>query len=94
MGLSDWLLKWQMKVSFDKCKMMHMGKNTANFTYKIWPIATQESDLRVIIKGIRCSRERDNEQSENITMLSYKSQCALTLYRLLWYSHLKTYLAE
>lgn len=75
MALSDWLLKWQMKVSFDNCKMMHMGKNTANFTYKIWPIATQESDLRVIIKGIRCSRERDNEQSENITMLSYKSQC-------------------
>lgn len=35
MGLSDWLLKWQMKVSFDKYKMMHTGKNTANFTYKI-----------------------------------------------------------
>lgn len=68
MGVSDWLLKRHMKVNFNKCKIMHMGKNTANFT-SFLGTATLERDLRVIINGIRCYRERDNEQSENISML-------------------------
>ncbi|CAM5084504.1 unnamed protein product, partial [Eretmochelys imbricata] len=33
--LSDWATKWQMKFNMDKCKVMHIGKNSPNYTYNM-----------------------------------------------------------
>ncbi|CAM5122732.1 unnamed protein product [Eretmochelys imbricata] len=51
--LSDWATKWRMKFNVDKCKVMHIGKNNANYTYNMMGtnLATtnQERDLGVIM---------------------------------------------
>ena len=35
MVLSDWLIKWQRKISVDKCKTMLTGRNNYNLTHEI-----------------------------------------------------------
>ncbi|CAM5165838.1 unnamed protein product [Natator depressus] len=51
--LGDWATKWQMKFNVDKCKVMHIGKNNPNYTYKMMgsklAVTTQERDLGVIV---------------------------------------------
>lgn len=31
--LSDWVIKWQMKFTVNKCKVMHMEENNLNYTF-------------------------------------------------------------
>lgn len=49
--LNDWIIKWQMKSSISKCKMMSWGKNNPNFTNRSdcpnLTTAIQKQDLKV-----------------------------------------------
>lgn len=48
-------MKWQIKFSADKCRVMHMGKYNLNFTCTVMGsemnITTQERDLGVTINS-------------------------------------------
>lgn len=50
--LSDWVIKWQMKCSVNKWKVMHMEENNLNYTFTVmdskWAITTQKTDLGII----------------------------------------------
>lgn len=49
---SDWVIKWQMKCSVNKWKVMHMEENNLNYTFSVmdskWAITTQKTDLGII----------------------------------------------
>lgn len=50
--LSDWVIKWQMNFSVNKCKVTHMEENNLNYTFTVmdskWAITTQKTDLGII----------------------------------------------
>lgn len=50
--LNDWVIKWQMKFSVNKFKVMHMEENNLNYTFTVmdskWAITTQKTDLGII----------------------------------------------
>jgi len=33
--LSDWVIKWQMKFSVNKCKVMHMEENNLKYMFTV-----------------------------------------------------------
>lgn len=32
---SDWVIKWQIKFSVNKCKVMHMEENNLSYTFTV-----------------------------------------------------------
>lgn len=53
MILSDWVMKWGMKTSIDKCKVMHLEKKQPNYVYTViaskLAVTTQRRNFTVIM---------------------------------------------
>ncbi|CAM5151637.1 unnamed protein product [Natator depressus] len=53
--VGDWATQWQMIFNIDKCKVIHIGKNNPNYTFRMMgyklAVITQERDLGVTVDG-------------------------------------------
>ena len=72
--LYKWSLDWQMLFNVDKCTVIHMGKNNAEYNYKlgenIIKTSTKERDLGVII-------DKTGKASEQCIMAVKKANAVL-----------------
>jgi len=55
LSLGEWAVKWHMKFSVEKCKVVHHGRNSIGYKYSMYgrqlEEVTSEKDLGVVFSN-------------------------------------------
>lgn len=73
---SDGVAAWNQRLSIDKCKVIHEGKNNLNYSYTLMgsrlAISTKEGALKVIVNiSLKASADSSCSQKRKLTLKSY-----------------------